>query len=164
MAMKNAESKISIKHSSNVVQRLYASKDILVRNNQYLATYKETVEEMATIKLSSETFENKVVPFTLRQMGFLDENGNTIEKKRNKDAVDIYRENLIQCWNSEDSQNQSQTLLNCWNAITDFESHYSPMRNASKKEILFNRAINGMVLSNIIIQAASELCNYKINT
>ena len=162
-AIRNAESKISIKHSTNVVQRLYASQEVLMKNKQYLATYKTEVEQMATVTLSTETFENKVVPFTLRQMGLLDSSGNPIEKKRNKDIVDVYRENLMQCWNNDDTQNQKGTLLNCVNAITDFDSHYQPMRNADNPETIFKRVLAGMTLSAAVIEMAKETVGYSFS-
>lgn len=160
-AIKNAQSVFSIKHSHNVHSNLYIAKDILLKNTEYLKQYKETIEDMANVRFARREFVDKIIPFVLRQVNLLDENNNPVEKKGCADRLDYYRDSLLACWDAEDTKNQDNTLANLWNALTDFESHMKPMRNADNFEIPFRRVIQGMLLSNVALDYAATIKNYK---
>lgn len=161
-ASKQAQSVFTIKHSTNVHNKLYIAQNILLQNTKYLEAYKEGIEDMATVRFTRRQFVDKLVPFVLQQMGLLDENGQPIEKKRNANIVEVYREQLLAEWSAEDTKNQENTLVNMWNAITAFESHMRPMRNADKPETKFRQVIAGMTLSNAAIEFAANIVGYKL--
>jgi hypothetical protein len=95
-------------------------------------------------------------------MGLVDADGQPIEKKRNANIIDVYRDQLLAEWSAEDTRNQSNTLVNMWNAITAFESHIIPRRNAENPETKFRQVIAGMTLSNLAIEYAANMTNYKL--
>lgn len=161
-ASKQAQSVFSIRHSRNVHDRLYIAKDILLQNTEYLKVYKDAIEDMARIRFTRRQFVDKLVPFVLHQMGLVNADGTPIEKKRNANIVDVYKENLLKEWSAQDTANQSETLVNMWNAITAFESHIKPRRNADNPETKFKQIIAGMTLSNLAIEYAASLANYKL--
>lgn len=161
-ASKEAQSTFTIKHSKSVHDRLYIAHDILLANTNYLNRYKEYIEDMATIHFNRRQFVDKLVPFILQQMGLLDIDGKPIEKKRNANIVEVYREQLLAEWSAEDTKNQENTLVNAYNALTAFESHVRPMRNADKSETKFNQILKGMILSNLGIEYAANMVNYKL--
>ena len=131
---------------------------IIFKYNQY----KNAIEDMAQVRFTRRQFVDKLVPFVLHQMGLLDEDGQPIEKKRNANIVDVYRDQLLAEWSAEDTRNQSNTLVNMWNAITAFESHITPRRNAENPETKFRQIIAGMTLSNIAIEYAANLVNHQL--
>lgn len=161
-ATKEAQSMFWIKHTKSVHSKLYIAQDVLLKNTEYLKTYKEGIEDMARVRFTRQQFVDNLVPFVLKQMGLLDSDGKPIEKKRNANIVEVYRDHLLACWSAEDTKNQENTLVNMWNAITDFESHIVPMRNASKPETTFKRVIAGMTLSNVALNFAAEMVNHKL--
>ena len=161
-ASKQAQSVFTIKHSKSVHDRLYIAHDILLANTKYLETYKEGIEDMATVRFNRRQFVDKLVPFVLQQMGLLDADGQPIEKKRNANIVDVYREQLLAAWSAEDTKNQENTLVNMWNALTNFETFVRPMRNADKSETKFKQIIGGMTLSNLALDYAANMVNHKL--
>lgn len=161
MAIKEAQSIFTIRHSKSVHDRLYIAQDVLLKNTKYLEAYKEQIEEMAKVRFTRRQFVDKLIPFVLTEMGLLDEEGKPIEKKRNQNIVEVYRDQLLACWSAEDTKNQENTLVNAYNALTSFESHVRPMRNSDKPETKFNQVLKGMLLSNAAIKYAFTLVNYK---
>ena len=161
-ASKQAQSVFTIKHSTNVHNKLYIAQNILLQNTKYLEAYKEGIEDMAAVRFTRRQFVDKLVPFVLQQMGLLDENGQPIEKKRNANIAEVYREQLLAEWSAEDTKNQENTLVNMWNAITAFESHMRPMRNADKPETKFRQVLAGMTLSNLALDYAANMVGHKL--
>ena len=161
-ASKQAQSMFMIKHSTNVHSKLYVAQNVLLENTKYLEMYKEGIEDMAKVRFTRRQFVDKIVPFVLRQMGLLDENGQPIEKKRNANIVDVYREQLLAEWSAEDTKNQENTLVGLWNCLTAFESHMRPMRNADKPETKFRRVLAGMTLSNLALDYAANMVGHKL--
>lgn len=161
-ASKQAQSVFTIKHSSSVHNKLYVAQNVLLANTKYLETYKEGIEDMATVRFTRRQFVDKLVPFVLKQMGLLDADGQPIEKKRNANAVEVYRENLLAAWSAEDTKNQENTLVNLWNAVTNFETFLRPMRNADRPETKFKQIIAGMTLSNLALDYAANMVGHKL--
>ena len=161
-ASKQVQSVFSIRHSRNVHDRLYIAKDILLKNTEYLNQYKDAIEDMAQVRFTRRQFVDKLVPFVLHQMGLVDADGQPIEKKRNANIVDVYRDQLLAEWSAEDTRNQSNTLANMWNAITAFESHIVPRRNAENPETKFRQVVAGMTLSNLAIEYAANLVGHQL--
>lgn len=161
-ASKQAQSVFSIRHSRNVHDRLYIAKDILLKNTEYLNQYKNAIEDMAHVRFTRRQFVDKLAPFVLHQMGLVDADGQPIEKKRNANIVDVYRDQLLAEWSAEDTRNQSNTLVNMWNAITAFESHIVPRRNAENPETKFRQVVAGMTLSNLAVEYAANLVGHQL--
>jgi hypothetical protein len=49
-----------------------------------------------------------------------------------------------------------------WNAITAFESHIVPRRNAENPETKFRQVVAGMTLSNLAIEYAAGLVGHQL--
>lgn len=152
IATKEASKSITVRHSANAVERLYIAKDVLLHNTNYLQTVKENMEQLATVYLNRGEFANKIVPLVLTKMGLLDADGNKVEKQRNKELVDRYRDHLLACWKANDLANFENTAYAAINAIMDFESHMVPARNADKPETTFKRVIGGMLYTDLVMQ------------
>lgn len=161
-ATQRAQSIFYIKHTKSAHSNLYIAQDVLLKNTKYLEVYKEGIEDMAKVQFTRRQFVDKLVPFVLTQMGLLDADGKPIEKKRNANIVDVYRDHLLACWSTEDTKNQSHTLVNAYNALTNFESHLVPQRNAGKPETTFKRIIAGMTLSNIALEYAANMVGHSL--
>lgn len=162
LAIQRAQSIFTVRHTKSLEERLNLAHEVLLKNTEYLELYRESIEEMAKVRFSRRQFVDKLVPAALIRMGLLDKDGKPLDKKRNSNIVEVYRNSLLAAWNAEDAKNQGGTLVNVWNAITDFESHYLPMRNKDNGEIPFYRAVEQMSLANYLIKYASEMVNYKL--
>jgi phage/plasmid-like protein (TIGR03299 family) len=151
IATKRAQNKISIKHSTNVHSNLYMAQNVLFENTKYLEEIKATMEHLATIRMNRRQFADKLVVMVLQKMGLLDKDGERVEKKRNSDLVDRYREHMLACWSANDLGNYGNTAYAAIQAMLDFESHMIPARNAGNPETTFKRVIQGMVLTDFAI-------------
>lgn len=151
IATKKASNKISIKHSTNVHSNLYVAHNILFENTKYLKEIKATMEKLATMRMTRRQFADKLVIMVLQKMGLLDNEGERIEKKRNNDLVDRYREHMLACWSANDLGNYANTAYAAIQAMLDFESHMIPARNADKPETTFKRVIQGMLLTDFAL-------------
>lgn len=148
LATKKASNKVYIKHTKNVYDNLYIAANILLQNTNYLETYRTEMEELATMRLTRMKFAENLVMALLKHLGMLNEDGTAKEKKRDANLVERYRDELIACWSKADLGNYGNTAYAAFQAISDWETHYSPARNTGNNEIYFNRALNGMVLTN----------------
>ena len=151
IATKRAQNKISIKHSTNVHSNLYMAQNVLLENTKYLEEIKATMEHLATIRMNRRQFADKLVVMVLQKMGLLDKDGERVEKKRNSDLVDRYREHMLACWSANDLGNYGNTAYAAIQAMLDFESHMIPARNAGNPETTFKRVIQGMVLTDFAV-------------
>ena len=133
LAIRQATSKISIKHSTNVHQNLYIAKDVLLQNTKYLESIKETMEELATMRLTRKQFADTVTVKVLQFMGLYDADGQPIEKKRNAGLAESYREAMLAAWSANDLANYSNTAYSGIQAMLDWESHRSYARTKTKK-------------------------------
>lgn len=162
IASRKASNRINIKHSKNILDKLYIAKDILLKNTEYLKQYKHLMEEAVQIRFNRRDFVDKLVPFVLYQMGLLDSKYEPIEKKRNSNVVDVYKEHLLEAWSANDTANCTNTVANAILAMTDFESHIKPMKNANNPETTFKRVVQGMVLSGVALEKISEITGKKV--
>ena len=152
VATKRASRCISVKHSRQVVDNLYVAATVLFSNTEYLKVYKEEMEQLATMRLSRQQFADNLVKALLQHINLLDENGEIKERKRDPEVAIRYRDELLNCWSKSDLANYGNTAYAAFQAISDWETHYSPLKNSNNGEIYFQRAIKGMVLTNWALQ------------
>lgn len=151
IATKNAKRAVSVKHSRQVVDNLYIAGGILLQNTEYLNAYKEEMEQLATMRVTRQKFAENIVPALLKHMGLMDEAGEAKERKRDPNVMYRYRDELLNCWSKADLANYENTAYNVFQAISDWETHYSPLKNKNNGEIYFERAVRGMVFTNWVL-------------
>ena len=163
LAIKQATSKISIKHSTNVHQNLYIAKDILLQNTKYLDAIKDTMEELATMRLTRAQFADKVTVKVLQFMGLYDADGQPIEKKRNASLAESYREAMLAAWSANDLGNYNNTAYAGIQAMLDWESHRIYARNNNNQETRFKAVTKGMLASDFALQVIRETATKNTN-
>ena len=151
IATKKAKRVINVKHSKKVVENLYVGGQVLFENTAYLEAYKEEMEDLARMRVSRQKFAENIVVALLKHMGLLDELGEPKERKRDPNVVLRYRDELLDCWGKADLANYGNTAYAAFQAVADWETHYSPLKNKNNGEIYFQRAVGGMVLTNFVL-------------
>ena len=151
VATKKAQRAVSVKHSKQVIDNLYIAGRVLLQNTAYLEAYKEEMEYLATMRVTRQKFADNIVNALLKHMGLMDESGEAVERKRDPNVMYRYRDELLNCWSKADLANYENTAYNVFQAISDWETHYSPLKNKDKGEIYFSRAIKGMELTNWVL-------------
>lgn len=159
LATQNSINRINVKHSKNVVQKLYIARDILFQNTKYLESVKEEMESLATMRFTRKQFVDNLTVKVLQFMGLYNEDGEPIDKKRNNNLAEIYRDNMLAAWSANDLGNYENTGYAAIQAILDFESHREPVRNSENKETIFKRTLKGMLISDFALQYIKAINN-----
>lgn len=145
MAFKQAVNKITIRHSSNALDRLYIARETLLKNTKYLEMLKANSEEWAKTPFSKADFKNHVVPALLSELKMTEDK----DRKRNVGLADKVASEIIETYNASDLQNYNNTAYKAIQAVADYESHARPMRDTNNPQIYMQRIMAGMVLLHI---------------
>ena len=115
-AIKNAENRISIRHSNSLPLRMESAKGLLAGQANYLTEFKKEAEKLAVIPYTANQYESLVndVLFPINEEGDSD-----ISKVRQL----ALREQAMTAYNQDDLQNFNNSAWKVIQAIADLESH-----------------------------------------
>lgn len=115
-AIKNAENRISIRHSNSLPLRMENAKGLLQGQANYLTEFKKEAEQLAVIPYTAAQYESLVndVLFPINEEGDSD-----ISKVRTL----ALREQAMTAYNQDDLQNFNNSAWKVIQAIADLESH-----------------------------------------
>lgn len=120
-AIKTAENKISVKHSSRLEVNLRAGREILLGNSNYMEAIKQEAETMAKLSLSEDKFKEIVNAM----FGVSDaEKATETAKFRAEETIN----QIMKAYNQDDLQNFNNTAYKAYQAFADFESHMPTFR------------------------------------
>lgn len=139
-AMKAAEHKIAIRHSSNLKERLEQARYVLLENTRYLEAIKAEAEKLVAIPYTNEQFKDLV-----RSLFVVKDKDKPLMVARSEAVV----EKIMEAYNRDDLQNFNNTAYKVVQAFMDFESH-KPAFKATKTIDYKNigNIIAGMPLTN----------------
>ena len=157
-ATKEAQNKITIKHSKNVKDKLMIARDTLLQNTKYLQYLKERSEELAVTKYTQNQFEDLVtelVPIS------------EIDLIENKDSKVIaraehFRDEIMAAYNQDDLQNYNDSVYKAIMAIADADSHKEPNRDTGNEFFMMKRIMRGMVFLNIAAQIIGKQIGARV--
>jgi len=141
-AIKAAENKISIRHSSTLKTRLENAKYVLLENTKYMDAIKAEAEKQAITPYSTENFRALV-----QELFGPKEDESKIMQARAEALIEA----IMACYNQQDLQNFNNTAYKAIQAIADFESHRPAFRDT--KTLMYKNIGNimqGMPLTNQI--------------
>ena len=144
LAEREAEMKISIRHSKNAKDRLMIAKEVLMSNHRYVDSIRQTADIMNNTALSKDDFL-KVVKELLGMNGEL----SNIRRER---AELAYAE-ISQRYDAPDLRKFDETV---WRSVQCISDHESPLRNTGSAEIQLNRVMAGMLMLNQFIQLLAK--------
>lgn len=151
-AEKNSKNKISIRHSKDVKDRLSIAKDTLLMNSKYLESIKQFSEDMATTQFTKQEFVDLTEVLIPIEEGQSEAIVNRQEQARNE---------LIVAYNENDLQNFNNSAYKALMAVSDFESHRTPLRDTKNPNIYLQRVMAGMVVLNTAINYIKEHTGYR---
>lgn len=126
MAFRNAENKISLRHSSSIHEKMNEAQEILKFTASYMDKFNEEATKMAINKISQESV-NKIVD----QYFLVDDEAST----RKANSIEEKKTIFLNAYNSEDNQNFKGTQWGLVNAFTDYITHIEPARKTEKSDI-----------------------------
>lgn len=144
IAWKEADAKVSIRHTSNVINRLEAAKDVLGMAASNMDALKKNAEKLALQKVS----ENEVKK-VLDAMFPVNENEDTARKinTMNEDRI-----RFLNAYNEEDITNFKGTKWGLLNAYSDFVTHANAKRKTENFDMnrFFYVTLNTTVMQRFI--------------
>lgn len=144
LAIKRADNRLSIRHSSSLTKRLDNAKNVLLHNSNYLEAIKKESEKLAAIPYSAASFENLA-----RSLFPVNDEDKEFIQVRNEAQI----ESLMRAYRQDDLQNFNNTAYKAVQAIADFESHRPTFRNTDTMEFKnIKTVMAGMPLLNQVTE------------
>ena len=138
-ATKQAQNKITIKHSKNAKDNLYIARDTLLQNTKYLEYLKKRSEELALEKFTSQQFEaslDEFIPGLHAEEGII------------RERAEQLRQVVMNAYNAEDLRNYNDSIYKAIMAMADVDSHKESIRNTKNEFVFMQRVMGGMVMLN----------------
>lgn len=122
-AFREADNKVSLRHSARVMDKLNDAQDVLRMNAGYMNEFTKKAEDMALIKIS-DVKVNSIIEeyFKIPE--------NATERKIN--SIEESRTLFLSAYNAEDNQNFKGTAWGMVNAFSDYVTHVTPKRKTDK--------------------------------
>lgn len=129
MSFKKMSNTVSIRHSRQLANRLTQAKQLLNQTVTYMGAFKDTAEELASIKISDGNLYRIVDRFFEKAKEDMTERQRRESEER--------RQNFFKCYNSDDNINFLGTGWGVVNAMTDYETHKKRKQTANVAESSF---------------------------
>lgn len=149
---------VSIQHSRNTQDKLQKVRFLI---SQQLDTIKEIKKEAALfagIQFSKERFEKEIIPLILQKRGLVEKDK---DRERGHERIERTVSELLQAYNADDTQNYNNTAYKVILALSDYETHSSPLRETGNGQIYMNRILKGMILTTAAAQYLASVGNIK---
>lgn len=143
MAFRNAENKISLRHSSSIHEKMEEAQRILQFTANYMDDFNKKAIKMASTKLSENKAKDLIDKYFL-----VDDNSSTRKANSNEEKKVI----LLNAYNAEDNQNFRGTAWGMINAFSDYITHIDPARKTEKSDVskFVNVTFNNGLMNNFI--------------
>lgn len=143
MAFRNAENKISLRHSSSIHEKMNEAQHILQFSAEYMNSFNMMATKMAANKIGEEKAIDLIDKYFL-----VDDNASTRKVNSNEEKKMV----LLNAYNSEDNQNFRGTVWGLINAFSDYITHIDPSRKTEKSSVskFVNVTFNNGLMNNFI--------------
>ena len=134
LIQKNSSYKYSFKHSGNIEFKMEQARNIIDDAYSYMISLQNDLKKLINTPLNIE-----FSVFMERLIGTKD----SISTVRKENTYDMTYDTIENIWkNKEDNQNYRSTNYGLLNAVADFISHQSPMRNSDNANTFINKFLS----------------------
>ena len=140
---------INIQHSRNTEEKLQKAKQLIISQNNEIEEIKREANLFIGQKFTKTQFEKEIIPLILTKKGLVEKDK---ERERGQERIEKTVGELIQAYEAADTQNFNNTMYKVILALSDYETHESPLRNTGNGQIYMNRILKGMVLTTAVAQ------------
>ena len=146
---------INIQHSESVNSRIEIANQAIREYSAEIAAIRAEASAFIDTPFSRAEFEREIVPSLLKTMKFnlADDSATNVAKMQR--IVQM----LLSAYDAEDTANYNNTAYKVILAMTDFESHYEPLRNTNNPSLYMDRALSGMMLTTAIATYIAQTRN-----
>lgn len=150
---------INIQHSRNTEEKLQKAKQLIISQHNEIEEIKREANLFINQKFTKEQFKKEIIPLILTKKGLVEKDK---ERERGQERIEKTVSELVQAYNAEDTQNYNNTMYKVILALSDYETHASPLRNTGNGQVYMNRILKGMVLTTAAAQYLQNQYNLKV--
>lgn len=140
---------INIQHSRNTEEKLQKARQLIISQNNEIEEIKREANLFIGQKFTKAQFEKEIIPLILTKKGLVEKDK---ERERGQERIEKTVGELIQAYEAADTQNFNNTMYKVILALSDYETHASPLRNTGNGQVYMNRILKGMVLTTAVAQ------------
>lgn len=140
---------INIQHTKNANDKIRKAHEIILHHHDELLKIQEEADKFINTPFSKARFENEIIPLILKEKKMVE---NDKERERGQERVERVVHELIEAYNADDTQNYNNSAYKVILALSDYETHSTPLRNTGNNQVYMNRVLKGMVLTTSVAQ------------
>lgn len=150
---------INIQHSRNAIDKIQKARSVIFSRMHELEAIRKEAEMFQSQGFTRQQFEKEIVPLVLKEKGLIKENKDRV---KGQERIEKTISELIQAYNADDTQNYNNSMYKVILALSDYETHSSPLRDTGNGQIYMNRVLKGMVLTTAVAQYLQNQYSLKI--
>lgn len=150
---------INIQHSRNAVDKIQKARSVIFSRMHELEAIKREAEAFQAQGFTRQQFEKEIIPLVLKEKGLVKENK---ERQKGQERIEKTVSELIQAYNADDTQNYNNSMYKVILALSDYETHASPLRDTGNGQIYMNRVLKGMALTTAVAQYLQSQYNVRV--
>ena len=149
---------INIQHSESANSRIEIANQAIRNYSAEIAAIRAEAIAFIETPFTRAEFEREIVPTLLKSMKFNIEDDSAANMQKMQRVVQM----LLSAYDAEDTANYNSTAYKVILAMTDFESHYEPMRNTNNPSLYMDRTLSGMMLTTAIATYIAQTRNVML--
>jgi len=146
VSFRESSNTVRIIHSSQMESRILAAREMMRDVAQYMETFEDTAEELATKRISRDSvikIFNEVFKYNPEKMS-----------NRQVSNFEEARAEFMYCYNSDDNQNFVGTAWGVMNGAADYLTHHRSVRKTHPDTIFVNTTLLANALNQIFKQVS----------
>lgn len=157
---KKQQLRFNIQHSKTAPERIQEAQILLKNHHVELEAIKQEATAFIKTEFSKRQFEKEIIPLVLKHQKLVE---NNKERQRGQERIERLIEQVLQAYDADDVQNYNNTAYKVILAMSDWETHSSPLRDTGNDQIYMNRIAKGMLATRAVAEYIASTRNISIN-
>ena len=159
LAGKKNQLRINIQHSKTANDRIKEANKIVIKQQEVIRMIQKEAEAFMGVTFSKHRFEKEIIPLILKQQRLVIEGQ---ERQRGNERVEQVIANICEAYMADDTQNYNNTAYKVILAISDWETHASPLKDTGNRAIYYNRIAKGMLATTVVAQYIASQAGFDM--
>lgn len=150
---KQSQLKINIQHSKTANEKIQIARNIVMQRQKEIELVKKEAEIFINQGFTRAQFEKEIIPLVLKEKKIIE---GEKERERGQERIENMVAQLMTAYNADDVQNYSNSAYRVILALSDWETHASPLRDTGNGQIYLNRITKGMLVTAAVAKYIAE--------
>ena len=156
---KKQQLRFNIQHSKTAMERIQVAQELLKNRRDEIEAIKREAAAFIHTPFSRQEFKKEIIPLLLKQQKLTQDDK---ERIRGQERIERVIEQVVQAYEADDVQNYNNTAYRVILAMSDWETHASPLRDTGNDQIYMNRIAKGMLATRTIAEYIAKTRNISI--